>query len=146
MNSVNFYIYEQNGKIVRVGSTTQSDIQLNVADGQRYGIGEATLDRHYVDNGHLIELPEKPGDNYLFDYTSKTWQPDILMATTRAIEKRNQLLANGPDRVNPLWWAAMSTTEKAEVAEYRQALLDITNQQGYPIQIDWPPVPWMFST
>lgn len=145
MKTVNVYFYENNGRIVRVGSMSESSIELNLTDGLSYGVGDAVIDRHYVENGQLAEIPKKPDENHVFDYTSKTWVPDIAAATARAMAKRNQLLADGPDRVNPLWWAAMSLSEKAEVAEYRQALLNITDQAGYPLQIDWPPPPAVFS-
>lgn len=145
MNTVNFYIYENSGKIVRVGSMSESDISLNVEDGQNYSIGIATVDRHYVENGQLVEMPDKPSENYVFDYTNKTWQPDLKIAESSAIAKRNQLLASGPDRVNPMWWASMTPVEQGEVSSYRQALLDITNQFGYPMDIEWPAIPSVFK-
>lgn len=141
MNIVNFYIYESNGQIVRIGSMSESDIKLNVEESQNYSVGTATIDSHYVENGQLIEMPDRPGENYVFDYTNKTWQPDLKLAESSAMAKRNQLLADGPDRINPMWWASMSAAEQSDVTAYRQALLDAPQQPGYPLQIDWPPLP-----
>lgn len=145
MKTVNVYFYENNGQIVRVGSMSESSIELNLIDGLSYGVGDAVIDRHYVENGQLVEMPDKPGENYIFDYTSKTWQPDLVLAESSALAKRNQLLADGPDRVNPMWWASMTPAEQGEVSSYRQALLDITNQFGYPMDIEWPAIPSVFK-
>lgn len=123
---------------------SESDISSNVADGQSYQIGVATIDRHYVENGQLVTMPDKPGENYAFDYASKTWNPDLTLAESSALAKRNQLLADGPDRVNPMWWASMSAADQTAVTEYRQALLDITQQPGFPLEITWPDLPDVF--
>ena len=145
MKTVNVYFYENNGRIVRVGSMSESSIELNLTDGLSYGVGDAVIDRHYVENSQLVEMPEKPDENHVFDYTSKTWIPDLAAATARALAKRNQLLADGPDRVNPMWWASMSAADQTAVTEYRQALLDITQQPGYPLEITWPDLPDVFK-
>lgn len=144
MKTVNVYFYENNGRIVRVGSMSESSIELNLADGLSYGVGDAVIDRYFVENGQLVEMPDKPGENYIFEYTSKTWQPDLVLAESSALAKRNQLLADGPDRVNPMWWASMSAADQTAVTEYRQALLDITQQPGYPLEITWPDLPNFF--
>lgn len=39
---------------------------------------------------------------------------------------------------NPLRWNSYSDTQKSQVAQYRQALLDIPQQAGFPNTIDWP--------
>ena len=140
-----FIIYDDAGRILRVGNCSEFDFEHQASPGENIMERNADPANQYVENGLVTNMPEKPGDNYVFDYTSKAWTPDYALAKSKALAKRNQLLADGPDRVNPLWWAAMSLSEKAEVAEYRQALLNITDQAGYPLQIDWPPPPAVFS-
>lgn len=133
------------GEIVITGTAQQEeDVAALLSAGQAYLL-EYSDQNQYVSDGAIVSMPPKPSDDHLFDYTTKTWVIDTKGATVRALAKRNQLLADGPDRVSPLWWAAMSLSEKAEVAEYRQALLNITDQAGYPLQIDWPPPPALFS-
>ena len=39
---------------------------------------------------------------------------------------------------NPFRFAEFSDEEKAELAAYRQALLDVPQQDGFPDVIDWP--------
>lgn len=42
---------------------------------------------------------------------------------------------------NPLRWASLSAEQQAEAATYRQALLDVPQQPGFPLDIVWPTVP-----
>lgn len=42
---------------------------------------------------------------------------------------------------NPLRWESLSEAEQAEVRTYRQALLDVTDQSGFPSNISWPSKP-----
>jgi hypothetical protein len=39
---------------------------------------------------------------------------------------------------NALRWADLSPAEQLELAEYRQALLDVPNQEGFPYETVWP--------
>jgi len=42
---------------------------------------------------------------------------------------------------NPLRWAAMTEERRAAWSAYRQALLDVPQQAGFPDNIDWPVAP-----
>lgn len=42
---------------------------------------------------------------------------------------------------NPLRWASYSEEQQSVIAEYRQDLLDITDQEGFPTTIVWPESP-----
>jgi hypothetical protein len=55
--------------------------------------------------------------------------------------KRERILLETVDRVNGLWWEAMPEARKEQWREYRQALLDITGQPGYPFEVTWPERP-----
>lgn len=140
-----FIIYDDTGRILRCGNCAEFDFEHQAGPNENIMERSANPANQFIENGLVVNMPSKPGDNYVFDYTSKTWQPDLALAASSAIAKRSKLLAEGPDRVNPIWWAAMSATEQAEVANYRQALLDITNQSGYPMDIAWPEIPSVFK-
>ena len=136
-----YIIYESNGRIVRTGRCIDSDFDLQAQADELILEGEAAFDNDYVENGTIKPLPKKPDGEYVFDYQTKSWVLDEA-ATIRAVYgKRDQLLRNGPDRINPMWWSAMSQEDQDAVAIYRQALLDITNQTGYPMNIEWPDIP-----
>lgn len=55
--------------------------------------------------------------------------------------KRDGLLRSVVDAINAVRWAAMSAGEQAAWTGYRQALLDVPAQAGFPIEIAWPVVP-----
>jgi hypothetical protein len=42
---------------------------------------------------------------------------------------------------NPLRWASFSTNQQTELANYRQALLDVPQQAGFPNIVDFPVKP-----
>jgi hypothetical protein len=65
--------------------------------------------------------------------------PEELAA--QATAKRNQLLAESDWTQLPDARAAMGAEKAAEWDAYRQALRDITDQSGYPSEINWPVKP-----
>lgn len=42
---------------------------------------------------------------------------------------------------NPLRWGSMSAEEQQSWADYRQALLDVPEQEGFPDNVVWPTEP-----
>jgi len=68
---------------------------------------------------------------------------NILLAIKKR-QDRNLVLNQTVDRVNPVWYASLTTEQQAELSAYRQALLDVPNQSGFPDSIIWPPKPtWL---
>ena len=57
--------------------------------------------------------------------------------------QRDNILVTVADPIvsNNLRWAEMTTENQAEWASYRTALLDITDQSGFPHDITWPTNP-----
>lgn len=57
--------------------------------------------------------------------------------------QRDQKLVTEVDPVvsNPLRWADLSDEQKTQIADYRQALLDVPQQAGFPEQVEWPVKP-----
>jgi len=67
--------------------------------------------------------------------------PMISLADT-VRNKRNQLLQAVDQLVlNPFRFAGYSEEYKQQLSVYRQQLLDITDQPGFPDTIDWPTPP-----
>ncbi len=56
--------------------------------------------------------------------------------------KRNNLLKEVDEVTsNPLRWAELTSVSQTEWATYRQALLDVPQQAGFPHNITWPTKP-----
>ncbi len=71
-------------------------------------------------------------------------QAELDEAAAQAVrEERNMKLATEVDPIagNALRWAALSAEEQAAWAVYRQALLDVPEQAGFPHDVIWPVKP-----
>ena len=56
-------------------------------------------------------------------------------------QERDELLRKVADAMNPMRWEGLSEPEKQAYRDYRQALLDIPQQAGFPENIKWPVKP-----
>lgn len=63
------------------------------------------------------------------------------VATIRRRERDAKLLEVDAVAGNALRWASLSDEKKAEWSAYRQALLDVPQQAGFPLNITWPVAP-----
>ena len=93
---------------------------------------------HKIVNGVVVYLTEKEEYELI-----KQWTEEANKAPEYAREERDAILMTVVDPVvsNLLRWNDMSEAKKTEWAEYRQALLDIENIEGYPHEIVWPTKP-----
>jgi len=57
------------------------------------------------------------------------------LSTEEAREKRNTLLAETD------WWAVSDRTMTQAETDYRQALRDVPQQEGFPVTVTWPTKP-----
>jgi len=70
-----------------------------------------------------------------------TIPPDQYKLEEAALEKRLKLLVESDFSDLPVTQARLSDKQKTEWAEYRQALRDMTAQEGFPWDVDWPVKP-----
>ena len=70
-------------------------------------------------------------------------QPEITYDEKCIIvrQQRSLALKRIVDRYTPVRWSSLTTEQQQQVLDYRQALLDITQQDGFPDNIIWPEVP-----
>ena len=76
-------------------------------------------------------------------YVPPTEAEILAAASGEARTIRTNLLAQyvDPFVMNPLRWADLTAEQQGEVAAYRRGLLDITDQEGFPLNVIWPPLP-----
>ncbi|WP_158138639.1 phage tail assembly chaperone [Vibrio metschnikovii] len=48
--------------------------------------------------------------------------------------------------MNPLRWMELSEDERQELAEYRRKLLDVTDQEGFPFDVELPEMPDLMNS
>ena len=94
-----------------------------------------------VDGEDFIPIPDQPSEYHVWDWTTHTWKQDRALAEKAVRAKRAMLLSNTVDKINAVRWAAMSESERATWDAYRTALLDITDQAGFPFDVIWPTAP-----
>ena len=92
-----------------------------------------------VDNDAVLALI---GSNFEA-YVPPTQEELDAQAAASVRAQRNSILVNEVDPIvsNPLRWADMTTEEQNAWAAYRIALLDITDQAGFPHNVTWPTKP-----
>ncbi|MPM13217.1 hypothetical protein SDC9_59573 [bioreactor metagenome] len=81
---------------------------------------------------YLLDNPEM-----LLDFEAL----DMQRLTREARAHRDTLLKETVDSVNPMRWEALTELQKDAWRVYRQALLDVPQQEGFPTAIVWPEVP-----
>lgn len=139
------YYDPNSGEIIGVIDTNDSNLaQMHLAD-KTWIPGEYKFDRYYIDQGQPVLKPDQPRDgfDYNFDWTTKTWKLDIDRTSQRVRQVRDSELAQ-VDKVNPVWYSSLSAEQQSELAVFRQALLDVPQQSGFPTATIWPPKPtWL---
>ena len=108
--------------------------------------GNYNGDLYYVDQGQAHLKPVKPWNgvlDYKFNFDTKDWQIDSEQSALNIRQERNRLLGE-IDRVNPVWYASLSQEQQQALAAYRQQLLDVPQQSGFPSTVEWPAKPvWL---
>jgi len=92
-----------------------------------------------VDNAEIKEIL---GSN-ISAYVPPTQEELDTQAAAQVREQRDSLLVTEVDPIvsNPLRWSDMTTDQQNAWAAYRTALLDITDQAGFPHNVTWPTKP-----
>ena len=93
-------------------------------------------------NDDYIEIEENPSIGNVYD-SDLGWVEPIVEIVKQVRGQRKALLENEVDRMvmNTLRWNSLTPEKQQEWTDYRQALLDITDQIGYPRNVIWPTRP-----
>jgi hypothetical protein len=94
-----------------------------------------------IDNSALLAAMTSAGDVAAYVPPTQAELGEIASQVVRA--ERDMKLASEVDPIagNALRWAALSAEEQAAWAAYRQALLDVPQQSGFPHNVTWPTRP-----
>jgi len=93
-----------------------------------------------VNNDDLLSTMTANGD--VAAYVPPT-QEELTEAAAQAVraERDQHLIVVDAIAGNALRWAALSTESQTAWAAYRQALLDVPQQSGFPYNVTWPQEP-----
>ena len=93
-----------------------------------------------------VEVPIRPSPLHTWggtEWVLPTQEVADAESAKVARSTRDTALANVVDPIvsNPLRWADMTAEKQAAWAAYRRALLDISQQSGFPHDVVWPVAP-----
>lgn len=134
-------IYNQNGQILRQVDAPEEYLILQKQEGEFILFGEADDSTQYinVESDEIVDKPVKPNDYSEFNWQTKQWEDNAEIAKGNVLSKRQQLLATTD------WTDTYSASTRLENYNawqfYRQQLRDITTQEGYPFNVEWPTQP-----
>lgn len=132
------------GQIVAIRSSKQPP-ELN----QDYGWVEGRYDpkNQYIDsNGQAQSVPSRPqdGQSYKFDWDSKTWVLETPLITEDTVRQQRNAALVEIDAVSAARYASLTIQKQQQLQTYRQALLDVPQQAGFPESVTWPTKPdWL---
>lgn len=126
---MNYSIYNpETGEIVsNFGTNDPTQVEANLA-GKSYIEGTWDGRKFKVVDGQPVALPD----------------PTPAPPTAQQIRVIRDGRLSDVDRVNPIWYNSLTSEQQTELAEYRQALLDVPAQTGFPASVVWPTKPaWL---
>jgi hypothetical protein len=81
-------------------------------------------------------------ENYLIrEMTDEEKNNNYEAKSFQIRQSRDSVLRLFVDNINPIRWDEFNDSEKLAWKEYRQALLDVPQQEGFPWNIIWPTQP-----
>jgi hypothetical protein len=123
----------------------QETAALNLSN-KSYVEGLWTELEYYIEAGQAVAKSANPSTDdivYYFNYTTKSWHILEDKTESNARNQRNNQLSQ-IDRINPIWYASLTEQQQQDLVAYRQHLLAVPQQAGFPTQVDWPAKPtWL---
>lgn len=127
-------------------SGTILGVVSNIEDYKGYNYVQGIFDSkdYMVRNGSIVKKPIPPNSPswhvYNYDYETDTWTFNRSASIAKAKELRRSYFKY-VDKVNPLWLNSMNAVQQLQVFNFREDLLNITQQPNFPEQIVWPIIP-----
>jgi len=122
----------------------KESLDENTTVRNRAGLNYLVLDdkappNQYVDieTKTLRQIPQRPTRSHVWNAQRRRWELDTSIAARHARQTRNAQL-------QACDWTQLPDVPletRAAWAEYRRALRDITEQPGFPDNIEWPEPP-----
>ena len=130
--------YTQQGEPKIRFSFPKADLHANIGDSL-YIEGVMLKDDEYVnvETKEVIKKPTKPSDLHFWDWEVKQWVENVELASELVRFDRDK-------KLNDSDWSQSNdvpTSLKSKFTEYRQALRDIPQQDGFPYKVVWPEQP-----
>jgi Phage tail assembly chaperone protein len=144
---MNYTVYDSNtGKIELVFTSHDANLVEQNLKNCSWIPGNFSSVEYYIVNGSPVPkppAPQTPGQIFDFDYSTKDWKINIELSIRASRQLRNIELQT-IDRINPVWFNSLTPEQQQDLITYRQLLLAVPQQSGFPATIDWPAKPtWL---
>jgi hypothetical protein len=97
-----------------------------------------------IDNDYLFAQFAAKGDVAAYVAPTQSELDEAAAAGVRQVRSYKLTQEVDPLAGNSLRWADLTSDQRQDVTDYRQSLLDITEQGGFPQSVNWPIKPdWM---
>lgn len=138
---IHYAYYTNTGRYVQSGTAVSEVSEYDIPAGCFVYYGEVDVGSQYhnLATDAPADMGTPPDEGYEFDYTTKTWQPNLAYLFHITKDRRDQLLTESDWTQLP---RSPLTVEQQEIwAAYRQELRDVPQQAGFPLTIVWPTPP-----
>lgn len=125
------------GEIIRRSVRSDDDPAPEKEGTVTLEVDELPPKNGYVKNGVIKVRPPAPGDSYYWDTDKEQWVVDVALKRSYIRQKRARYLQASD-------WTQLPDVpleSRAAWAEYRQALRDVPEQPGFPVNVEWPVPP-----
>lgn len=141
--------HPQTGEIIgHVAGNIEPYLQVTTLNpvAVTYVEGKYNSDQYYVDINTKQIKPKAPKPNdaraYKFENNNQ-WTID-LEQTEKITRKMRDAALESLDKINPVWYATLTPSQQTQLQQYRQDLLDVPQQTGFPAEVAWPAKPtWL---
>lgn len=131
------------GKIqCTITGSSAGDLALNL-EGKTYIEGSFDDQHYYIVDGQAVPKAVDPSTSlkkYYFDDAGKQWVINTD-TTERLARSYRSIMLSLVDKINPIWWSELSPAEQQQAVDFRYALLNVPQQEGFPADINWPEKP-----
>lgn len=151
---MNYTIYNSvTGEVLRTVTCSSEMIELQLQQDESFIEGKVNEQTQYFINGSVCnytetelalkqnipfgycwKMPEKIIEQILSDEAIYNYHADLVR------QKRDEML-KVVDGMNPMRWETLTAEQQQQWREYRQALLDIPQQEGFPFSVIFPNAP-----
>jgi hypothetical protein len=119
---------------------------LDSRTNQCVNIIEIKNKKNWKDFGNFKKAPRHDGNIGQYLKEDGEWDNEEIPETyEEKCEKirirRNKFLVIHVDPINAVRWNSFTEEQKEKWSEYRQALLDIPEQEDFPENVVWPTIP-----
>ena len=113
-----------------------------------FAVKETTPNYDPLTQTIIARSPIKKEDEWVQEFNVVELDPAIIANNQNILEanvrgERNNLLRVNVDSLNPIRWETLEDNQKEEARVYRQALLDVPQEENFP-NVVWPVKPAWF--